>query len=730
MPTRFSRNLLALAVVSASVPAMAQEQSLNELVIIGDEASASELPGSAHVVSNEELEEMKYTDVQRALRQVPGIYIQEEEGYGLRPNIGIRGSGTGRSDKITLMEDGVLMAPAPYAGPAAYYFPSFGRMHGIEVLKGPDLLRYGPATVGGALNLRSTPIPAKASGRVTAEIGEDSSKRIHAWYGASSEQAGWLIETHQMENDGFKDIQNSDRESGVDKQDFVAKLRLNSPLSADVYHQLDLKVDYSEELSNETYLGLTDEDFASDPNQRYFASERDNMDTQRTGFMARHLVELNPDLALTTTAYYNTFKRNWYKADRLGGTSIANLIANANNGDPTAIAQLRGEATADLTLKNNNREYFSRGIDFQTDWSTNLASMAHNVTFGLRYHEDEVDRFQPIDNFTQSISSGGRPTLEYVSTTQPTGGNNRVEEAKAWSAFVADRLAVTDRLEITGLLRYEDFDTQAARYADVDRNTEQTGSSASNSTTELLPGIGATYDLGQGVTLLGGVHRGLSPAGASDTDVDPEISVNYELGARLRRGAFYGEAIGFYSDYSNTVQNCSIANPCGSQTSGSVSKGESRIAGLETLVGYEMSLAEGLTLPVSATWTYTDAEITEDSDDGSVLNGDNLAYLPEHVFNVRAGVKNGDLWDVYLNVAYVDDMCIDNECERGGDNTFRKTDQYTVADLSGSYRVAEGARVFARVDNLFDDQEIVARSPAGARPNLPRTAFVGMSVDF
>ena len=730
MPTRFARNLLALAVISVSVSAMAQEQRLNELVIIGDEASASELPGSAHVVSNEKLEEMKYTDVQRALRQVPGIYIQEEEGYGLRPNIGIRGSGAGRSDKITLMEDSVLMAPAPYAGPAAYYFPSFGRMHGIEVLKGPDLLRYGPATVGGALNLRSTPIPAKASGQVTAEIGEDSSKRIHAWYGASSEQAGWLIETHQMENDGFKDIQHSNRESGVDKQDFVAKLRFNSPLGADVYHQLDLKVDYSEELSNETYLGLTDEDFANDPNQRYFASERDNMDTQRTGFMARHLVELNPDLTLTTTAYYNTFKRNWYKAADFGGKGISSLVADANSGNPTAIAQLRGEEAATLTLKNNNREYFSRGIEFKTDWSTSLAGKAHDMTFGLRYHEDEVDRFQPVDTFNQSIGSGGRPTLEYVSTEQPTGGNNRIEEAAAWSAFVADRVAVTDRLEITGLLRYEDFDTKATRYADVDRTTEQTSKGASNSTKELLPGIGATYDLSQGVTLLGGVHRGLNPAGAGDTDVDPEISVNYELGARLQRGAFYGEAIGFYSDYSNTVQNCSIANSCGSKTSGSVSKGESRIAGLETLVGYEMPLTGGLTLPVSATWTYTDAEITEDSDDGSVRNGDNLAYLPEHVFNVRAGVKNGNLWDVYLNVAYVEDMCIDNKCERGGDNTFRKTEQYTVADLSGSYRVAEGARVFARVDNVFDDQKIVARSPAGARPNLPRTAFVGMSVDF
>ena len=729
MPTGFPKNLLALAIMCTPAATLAQEQTLNELVIIGDQASASALPGSAHVVSSEELEQMKYTDVQRALRQVPGVYMQEEEGYGLRPRIGIRGSGTGRSDKITLMEDSVLMAPAPYAGPAAYYFPSFGRMNGIEVLKGPDLLRYGPATVGGALNLRSTPIPDSAKGHVTTEIGEDSSKRIHAWYGASSEQAGWLIETHQMENDGFKDIQYSDRESGVDKQDFVAKFRLNSPLSANVYHQLDLKVDHSTELSNETYLGLTDEDFKKDPNQRYFASERDNMDTQRTGLMARHLVELNQDLALTTTAYYNTFKRNWYKADQLGGTSVANLVANANNGDANAIAQLRGEAAADLELKNNNREYFSRGIDFKTDWSTNLASMAHKVTFGLRYHEDEVDRFQPIDNYTQSISNG-RPTLEYVSTTQPTGGNNRVEEAQAWSAFVADRVAVTNRLAVTALLRYEDIETEATRYADVDRNTVQTGSGARNTTTELLPGVGATFALGQGVTLLGGVHRGMSPAGASDTDVDPEISVNYEAGARMRRGAFYGEAIAFYSDYSNTVQNCSIANPCGSETSGSVSKGESRIAGLETLAGYELPLANGLTLPISATWTYTNAEITENSEDGAVMDGDNLAYLPENVVNVRAGVKDGERWDLYLNLTYVAKMCTDNSCERGGNTDLSETSEYQVADLSGSYRVAEGARVFARVNNLLDDQEIVARSPAGARPNLPRTAYVGMSVDF
>ncbi|MEH6561454.1 MAG: TonB-dependent receptor plug domain-containing protein, partial [Marinobacter sp.] len=208
-----SRHLLALAIAATAIPVHAQERTLDELVIIGDEVSASALPGSAHVVTSDDLENMKYTDIQRAAREVPGVYIREEDGYGLRPNIGIRGSGSGRSSKVTLMEDGVLLAPAPYSGPSAYYFPSFGRMSGIEVLKGPDLLRYGPATVGGTINLRSTPIPSKAQGHVTAEIAEDNGKRIHAWYGASSEQVGWLIETHQQETDGYKDIRQSDRET-------------------------------------------------------------------------------------------------------------------------------------------------------------------------------------------------------------------------------------------------------------------------------------------------------------------------------------------------------------------------------------------------------------------------------------------------------------------------------------------------------------------------------------
>ena len=88
------------------------------------------------VVSKSELEQFNHTDIHRIVGRIPGVYISEEDGLGLRPNIGIRGTGSSRMEKLNVMEDGVLIAPAPYASPAAYYSPTAGRMESIEIRKG------------------------------------------------------------------------------------------------------------------------------------------------------------------------------------------------------------------------------------------------------------------------------------------------------------------------------------------------------------------------------------------------------------------------------------------------------------------------------------------------------------------------------------------------------------------------------------------------------------------
>ena len=83
--------------------------------------SESEFEGGFRI-GEKVLDTFEYDDIHRILSAAPGVYYREEDGYGLRPNIGMRGVSSDRSKKVVIMEDGVLIAPAPYAAPAGYYF--------------------------------------------------------------------------------------------------------------------------------------------------------------------------------------------------------------------------------------------------------------------------------------------------------------------------------------------------------------------------------------------------------------------------------------------------------------------------------------------------------------------------------------------------------------------------------------------------------------------------------
>ncbi len=212
------------AAVAVIVTGNAWGTALEEITIVGSQDEARALPGSGAVVDNNQIRIEAANDINQLLKTVPGIYIQEEDGYGLRPNIGIRGATSERASKVTLLEDGVMIAPAPYSNPAAYYFPTTLRMHAIEVLKGAPLLRHGPQTTGGVVNMISTPIPRENSGSVDFRYGQHNEMDLLASWGGRSGAFGYLVETAQRQSDGFKDIDRSSNDTGYDIADYLVKL--------------------------------------------------------------------------------------------------------------------------------------------------------------------------------------------------------------------------------------------------------------------------------------------------------------------------------------------------------------------------------------------------------------------------------------------------------------------------------------------------------------------------
>ncbi|MBL4741321.1 MAG: TonB-dependent receptor [Idiomarina sp.] len=686
------------------------ETNIEQIKIIGTKQDSRATAGSSAVIDEEQMRIEVPSDINQLMKTIPGVYVREEDGQGLRPNIGIRAASAGRVSKVTLLEDGIMMAPAPYSNPAAYYFPTTLRMSAVEVLKGAPLLRYGPQTTGGVLNLVSTPIPEQFSGQVLTEFGEYASSDIHAHVGGTEGDFGFLLETVQRNSDGFKTIDRSERDAGFAIQDYVAKLQWQGERSS-----LLAKLQYSEEESNETYLGLTDADFSAEPNRRYGLSEIDQMDNKHEGYSVHYRFEATESLSFSAIGYYNDYKRNWFKLD--GGNSYINA---ANAGDTEALAILRGDRDeVGLEYKNNNRAYESKGIELNINWQW----QNHDIEAGLRDHSDEMDRYQPVAVYDQVNGS-----LVYQDMIAPTGGNNRLEGADATAFWLTDQWQVSDALTVNLALRHEDVESYRLQYADPSRTALD--STRGNSSDEWLPGVSFTYQLNQQWQMLAGAHRGFSPLGGGASENQrPETSDNYEFGARYSDGSFFAEAIAFYSDFNDTTQQCSIANPCDNGAeSGSYLLGESTVAGLELQASQLFEFGQ-FAMPVDFTYTYTQGEIKGDSLVTGLMDGDELNDIPQNTFSVRVTLDNNEGWTNYVVAKYIDEMCVSVGCNRN-DSAFARTDSLFVTDIVSRYEVNPNMAVYLKVENLFDQQKIVARSPHGARPNKPQTASLGVEYSF
>ena len=687
-----------------------EKDQLSPFNVIGTKADVPSLKGSGAILDKSDLDKFYYTDINDILRQVPGVYVRPETGYGFFPNISLRGVDPNRSAKVTLMEDGIPTAPTPYADPSAYYSPTAGRMAGFEVLKGTSSLKHGPNTTGGVINYLSTPIPNQQLSHLRASYGTDNERVAHAYSGGRTDfgggKLGYLLELFDHRSDGFHTLKSlngaPDRNAPIERTDIL--LKLSYEFGEGDY--LEFKAGRMDMDADVSYQGLSKADYATNPYQRYANTDTDNMDSDQTRYYLRYNKEFSDSLTMSTTVFLNEFNRNWLKLAKVGtSASSTTKVGKGVFADATLISVLKGETDGYYEVKSNDRSYQSKGILANFDYEVGI----NDIDFGFSYIEDDYNK-NPYYTDKYTVTVAGTTTTR-SKIVDDGSANYAYKDAEAFEAYIVDDIDF-GALSLTPGVRYSSID-----YAN--------GTNA-RSLDDVIVGLGGTYELSDTLGLFSGIHQGHTFPDAESVaadNLDQEESLSFEVGAR---GVF--SDISFEFAYFNTqLKDMLVLSNLNNGVAGSANIGEGSIDGLEVQLATDLGTDGGFGIPVSASFTFTNTEFESSTAPttgylSGASAGNEFPYVPDFMMNLRGGLVF-DKASTYLNFHYQGSSYTD------GANS-NELNKYGSLDWSAFYDVSEGVTVFTKVRNLTDETYVQSVLPDGYRVGKPRAVSVGMSYDF
>lgn len=691
---------LAGSVRADDAGAQRRDVAMPQVEVVGDAAAQREQPGSAAVLDQAELERSRTLTVPEALRKVPGLNVRDEEGFGLRPNIGIRGLNPTRSTKVLLLEDGIAAAYAPYGDNASYYHAPLDRYQRIEVLKGVGMLRFGPQTIGGVINY-ITPMPPEAfAGYAQVAAGGRGFRNVHASLGGG----GALLDVMRKEGDAARDNQHL-AQTDVNLK-YVAQLGESQGIT--------LRLTRLTEDSQVTYSGLTQAEYENF-GREYNPFANDHFDITRWGGSLTHELALGA-ATLTTNLYGFRFDRDWWRQ--------SSTTTDTQCGSAFRDARLRGErvdADACASAQGRLRSYDTWGVEPRLFFSHSAFGVAQDFEAGVRWHDETQDRVQ-------------------VNATTPRGRTGTVvednlRETEAFAAFVENRFRF-GRFILAPIVRWESID-----YV---RENRLAGRAGSSSVDEVVPGLGANWAVSDDLTLFAGVHEGFAPPRAEDlidnngggVEVDAEHSTNWELGVRGALGARTAfEAALFRNHFRNQIAVGSIA---GGSTP--LAEGETTYAGAELLLNWDGKdlFAAGNpygTLALTALPTARqDAALVAVATGLPVAGsaaGNRLPYAPRWTATARVGWQQG-AWDVAAEVQSVADQFSDfaNTDAPAANGQSGRIAGHAVWNLTLNWLPAgQPWSAFVALKNAGDRTYIVDRT-RGILAGAPRQAVLGVRYSF
>lgn len=672
------------------------------------------IPGSVEVLDRHLLNIARPFNFNEALRKFTGVNVRDEEGFGLRPSIGIRGLDPNRSAKVLLLEDGVPLGMAPYGDTDAYYHPPIERYSGIEILKGSGQIAHGPNTLGGLLNyITPNPPTEPLSGSLTLIGGNrgyfNGYGSIGASFGEGAGRTGVIFDYLHKRGDGA-------RENMFFNLNDVL-LKTVTQLDKDASQTLTLKATYYGEDSNITYSGLTLAEYTANP--RFNPFKNDFFYGDRWGGSAIYTNAINSRAVLTATVYGANFNRDWW---RQSSNSDQRPNRRGQNGC-AGLAELNTLCGNEGRLRN----YSTLGVDPRLK----LSSRAGETDLGFRWHTETQNRIQQNND---TLGPNGRAGI--------TVEDNQ-RKSQAVSGYIQHRFLLK-RFTFTPGARIERVNIERANRLVTPFVTGKTD------LTQIIPGFGIAYNPTSATTIFAGVHRGFAPPRPADiisnvggvVELKPELSWNYEAGVRSLpiKGLRLDAAI-FRLDYENQIVPANLSGGVGATLT---SAGQTLHQGFEfagridsgTLMNSPHNFYFRAALTFIPTAEYLGTRFSSVSGFNTVsITGNRLPYSPEHLTNLNFGYSHPKGFDalveyVHLSQQFSDDL---NTIAPSANGQRGLIPSYGVWNATINYRLGKLERfaptIFLTTKNLTDDTFIVDRR-RGVMPGIPRLVQGGVKFGF
>ncbi len=458
-------------------------------------------PGSVTLVGPEVIRTTRQANLKDALRYVPGLYIAPRQGASDESQISIRGSGLRNNYHARGLN--ILINGMPYRNSDGFTdFEALEMMstEAITVYKGGNAFRFGGATLGGAIDIKTRTGYTADRVELVSEGGSFGFFKTQLSSGGVNGKLDWYGAYSRTTLDGYRDHGNQGRD------------RINAHVGYVLTPNTDLRAFYVFAHASELYSGvLTPEEAEADPTQavqEYVDQDWSRyLDLHHVGLQLRS--QLRPGVRLEIAPYFQyrnldhpIFNVLYAQSKDMGAEFRLEALSGEGGRNRFTLGALPS------ALRMRNRRYQNNAGEHGA-----LAKDQDDAADGFAVYAEDAFRITP----RLTAIAGLRSENQRRATTDHFLSNGDQSDDRTFSA-VLPRLGVTF-----------DVSPNVQLYANASRSYEPPLIAELNSLT--VDGFIA---------------------------LEAQDAMQYEIGTRGRNGAFSWDLSVYQADLKNEILNLNV----------------------------------------------------------------------------------------------------------------------------------------------------------------------------